>query len=113
MMKPLKYENGNDLRSEEKEKIKEAVLRVGIERFREEVQLLTSVNGVSIFDSIVFMALQNISKKWTMPIRDWNSAINLRFCMATGCRYESSRLHKKYYRLSFSGDPKYKMYLYY
>jgi len=25
---------------------------------------------------LLFMALQNISKKWTMPIRDWGSAIN-------------------------------------
>jgi len=25
---------------------------------------------------LLFMALQNISKKWTMPIRDWGSAMN-------------------------------------
>ena len=25
---------------------------------------------------LVFMALQNISKKWTMPIRDWGAALN-------------------------------------
>jgi transposase-like protein len=25
---------------------------------------------------LVFMALQNISKKWTMPLRDWGSALN-------------------------------------
>jgi transposase-like protein len=25
---------------------------------------------------LVFMALQNISKKWTMPLRDWGEAIN-------------------------------------
>jgi transposase-like protein len=25
---------------------------------------------------LVFMALQNISKKWTMPIRDWRAALN-------------------------------------
>jgi transposase-like protein len=25
---------------------------------------------------LVFMALQNISKKWTMPIRDWSQALN-------------------------------------
>jgi transposase-like protein len=25
---------------------------------------------------LLFMALQNISKRWTMPIRDWGSAMN-------------------------------------
>ena len=25
---------------------------------------------------LVFMALQNISTKWTMPIRDWGAALN-------------------------------------
>ena len=25
---------------------------------------------------LVFMALQNISKRWTMPLRDWGSAVN-------------------------------------
>jgi transposase-like protein len=25
---------------------------------------------------LVFMALQNISKRWTMPLRDWGSALN-------------------------------------
>ena len=25
---------------------------------------------------LLFMALRNISKKWTMPIRDWGNAIN-------------------------------------
>jgi len=25
---------------------------------------------------LVFMALQNISKKWTMPLRDWGAAVN-------------------------------------
>jgi putative transposase len=25
---------------------------------------------------LIFMALQNISKRWTMPLRDWGSAIN-------------------------------------
>lgn len=27
-------------------------------------------------EKLVFMALQNISKKWTMPIRDWGAALN-------------------------------------
>lgn len=27
-------------------------------------------------EKLVFMALQNISKKWTMPLRDWGSALN-------------------------------------
>jgi len=25
---------------------------------------------------LLFLALRNISKKWTMPIRDWGNAIN-------------------------------------
>jgi len=25
---------------------------------------------------IVFLAIESASKKWTMPIRDWNSAMN-------------------------------------
>jgi len=25
---------------------------------------------------VVYLALQNISKKWTMPIRDWKAALN-------------------------------------
>jgi putative transposase len=27
-------------------------------------------------EKLVFMALQNISKKWTMPLRDWGAALN-------------------------------------
>jgi putative transposase len=27
-------------------------------------------------EKLVFLALQNISKKWTMPLRDWGSALN-------------------------------------
>jgi transposase-like protein len=27
-------------------------------------------------EKLIFMALQNISKKWTMPIRDWGAALN-------------------------------------
>lgn len=27
-------------------------------------------------EKLVFMALQNISKKWTMPLRDWGTALN-------------------------------------
>jgi transposase-like protein len=25
---------------------------------------------------LLYLALQNISKKWTMPIRDWKAALN-------------------------------------
>jgi putative transposase len=25
---------------------------------------------------VIFLALHNIAKKWTMPIRDWKSALN-------------------------------------
>jgi transposase-like protein len=34
---------------------------------------------------LMFMALQNISKKWTMPIRDWGSALN-QFAIIYGSR---------------------------
>jgi len=40
----------------EKQTIKEAILSVGVRRFREEIELLTSISGVSIIGSIVFMA---------------------------------------------------------
>lgn len=40
----------------EKQTIKEAILSVGVRRFRDEVGLLTSISGVSIIGSIVFMA---------------------------------------------------------
>ena len=26
--------------------------------------------------TLVYLAMQNISKKWTMPIRDWKPALN-------------------------------------
>lgn len=32
-------------------------------------------NDDSVFN-IIYLAIDNISKKWTMPIRDWNSAMN-------------------------------------
>jgi len=31
--------------------------------------------GVNPF-KIVFLSIESASKKWTMPIRDWNAAIN-------------------------------------
>ena len=34
---------------------------------------------------LVFMALQNISKRWTMPLRDWGSALN-QFAIIYGSR---------------------------
>ena len=34
---------------------------------------------------LVFMALQNISKRWTMPLRDWGAAIN-QFAIIYGSR---------------------------
>jgi putative transposase len=34
---------------------------------------------------LVFMALQNISKKWTMPLRDWGGALN-QFAIIYGTR---------------------------
>ena len=35
---------------------------------------------------VVFMAINNISKKWTMPIRDWKAALN-RFAIEFGDRF--------------------------
>jgi putative transposase len=40
-----------------------------------------SLKFVSFMDrsaviKLVFMALQNIAKKWTMPIKEWNRAFN-------------------------------------
>ena len=40
----------------EKQSMKEAILDIGITRFRGEVELLTSINGIGIFGAIVFMA---------------------------------------------------------
>ena len=34
---------------------------------------------------LVFMALQNISKRWTMPLRDWGAALN-QFTIIYGSR---------------------------
>jgi transposase-like protein len=34
----------------------------------------------------VYLAIQNISKKWTMPIKDWKPALN-RFAIAIGDRF--------------------------
>lgn len=46
---------------------------------------------------LVFMAWQNISNKWTMPVRDWvPSSINSQSYKAQECRYEPGRLHKKF-----------------
>jgi len=40
----------------EKQTIKEGILSIGVRRFRNEVELLTSISGVSIIGSIVFMS---------------------------------------------------------
>jgi putative transposase len=37
---------------------------------------------------VVFLAMHNISKKWTMPIRDWKPALN-RFAIEFGDRFPS------------------------
>jgi putative transposase len=37
---------------------------------------------------VVFLAIQNIAKKWTMPIRDWKPALN-RFAIEFGDRFPS------------------------
>ncbi|MCY7394033.1 MAG: transposase, partial [Leptolyngbyaceae cyanobacterium CAN_BIN12] len=35
---------------------------------------------------VVYLAIQNISKKWTMPIKDWKPALN-RFAIAYDDRF--------------------------
>ena len=35
---------------------------------------------------VIYLAIQNISKKWTMPIRDWKPALN-RFAIEFGDRF--------------------------
>ena len=45
---------------------------------------------------LLYLALQNIGKKWTMPIRDWKAALN-RFTVQSEDRSRSInefRLHK-------------------
>ncbi|OAV01433.1 Mobile element protein [Moraxella catarrhalis] len=36
---------------------------------------------------MICLAIQNASKKWTMPIRNWTSALN-RFMIESGDRFE-------------------------
>jgi putative transposase len=44
-----------------------------------------SFPNVDAAQKLVFMALQNISKKWTMPLRDWGAALN-QFVIIYGTR---------------------------
>ena len=37
---------------------------------------------------VVYLAIQNIAKKWTMPLRDWKPALN-RFAIEFGDRFPS------------------------
>jgi transposase-like protein len=37
---------------------------------------------------VIYLAIQNIAKKWTMPIRDWKPALN-RFAIEFGDRFPS------------------------
>jgi putative transposase len=41
-------------------------------------------NDASMF-KLLYLALNNIAKKWTMPIRDWKAALN-RFAILFGDR---------------------------
>ena len=55
---------------------------------------------------IVFLAIESASKKWTMPIRDWNAAIN-QFMILHEERLQdyvkpSERFHKTIYRLKLT-----------
>ena len=55
---------------------------------------------------LFYLALRNISKKWTMPIRDWKAALN-RFTIQFGgdclsCK-QKSRLHRKLHTLVSRG----------
>jgi transposase len=46
----------HDTLSEEKERIKEEILQIGVHRFRHEVELLIGIPGVSIMGATVFMS---------------------------------------------------------
>jgi len=35
---------------------------------------------------VIYRAIQNISKRWTMPIKDWKAALN-RFAIEFGDRF--------------------------
>jgi transposase-like protein len=37
---------------------------------------------------VIYLAIQNIALKWTMPIRDWKPALN-RFAIEFGDRFPS------------------------
>lgn len=43
---------------------------------RKIIKIRASFPNEDAVKKLLFLALQNISKKWTMPIRDWGSAIN-------------------------------------
>lgn len=55
--------------------------------------LRSELNKRKVFPSddsakkVVYLAMLNASKKWTMPIRDWTSALN-RFAIEFGDRAE-------------------------
>jgi transposase-like protein len=54
---------------------------------------------------LIFMDLKNISRKWTMPIRDWGAALN-QFAIIYGeDRVPIYRLHKNCYKFDFCKNP--------
>lgn len=52
---------------------------------RKVTQNRQSFPTVDAAQKLVFMALQNIAKKWTMPLRDWGAALN-QFIIIYGTR---------------------------
>lgn len=47
-----------------------------IESLNSTLRKVTTNHCIFPSDEAVYLALQNISKKWTMPIRDWTPALN-------------------------------------
>jgi transposase len=54
IMKALK--DARDALGKEKENIRNAIIEIGVFRFRSEIDLLTSISGVSVMGAIVFMS---------------------------------------------------------
>ena len=42
---------------------------------------------------LLYLAMKNISKKWTLPIRDWKAAMKIYTCSKAGCLYFKPRSH--------------------
>jgi hypothetical protein len=65
-------------------------------------------NDESTF-KIIYLAVQQASRKWAMPLRNWKPAMN-RFLLEYGDRFlneRKSQFHRNLYRLDFLRIPNY------